>query len=64
VTDEELIRWVAQAQIGDALPQDISKFEIYDRLHALGAPLQRGMSDQVNAPIAMAWAKEWVEQHQ
>ena len=64
MTDEELIRWVAQARVGVALPQGISKFEIYDRLKAHGAPLDYREPDHRLAPKASAWAREWVEQHQ
>jgi hypothetical protein len=58
MNDLELIEWVAEACVGDALPAGMSHGELFERLLALGAPVEPGRTVEDLAPVAQRWAKE------
>jgi hypothetical protein len=58
VTDRELSEWVAGASVGDAIPTGMSNADVFERLAAMGAPLEPGRTVADLVPVAQRWAKE------
>lgn len=62
MNDQELIEWVANAQIGEALPEPFRSAgginAMFDRLYALGCPIEYGRSHADLVPIATRWARD------